>query len=189
MPHPVSTVERLPPEVREALDEWLRDPSISLPEATRRANDRLQELGSTLRLSRNSLYRYDLRMRRAAEKLRQSREVAEAWIDKIGSAPDGKLGHLLIEMLRTLAFDLTTHLQEGDLDDKSLAGLVQAATSISLMARRLEESSDMIDRRERRIKREAAKEAAAKAAKKQDPGGAVSLEQVRQVIRDIYGVS
>ena len=185
---PVSSIEKLPREVREALDEWLRDPSITMKEAARRANDRLEELGSPQRVSRTAVNCYDLRMRRATEKLRQSREVAEAWIAKIGSAPDGKLGHLVIEMLRTVAFDLTLRIQQGDLDDESLAGLVQTATSISLMARRIEESSDMIDRRERRLKREAAEELAAKADRESKADRAISPERLREIIREAYGL-
>ena len=185
---PVSTIEKLPREVREALDEWLRDPSISLREATRRANDRLQELGSTLLLSRHSLNRYDLRMRRAAEKMRQSREITEAWIDKLGSAPGGKLAHTVIEMLRTLAYDLTLHLHESDLDDKSLPRVVNAAARVALMAQRLEQSSEIVARRERRLKREAAEELAAKADRESKAGRAISPERLREIIREAYGL-
>ena len=181
-------IERLPENVRRELHGWLRDPGISQKEARERTNALLEELGSPQRVSRSSLSRYDLQMRFAGENLSQSREVAEAWIAKIGSAPDGKLGHLVIEMLRSVAFDLTLRLQQGDLDDESLAGLVQTATSISLMAQRLEQSSDLIDRRERRIKREAAEELAAKAARESKADRAISPERLREIIREAYGL-
>lgn len=185
---PVSTIDKLPQEVREALDEWLRDGTITQTEAARRANARLEEMGSPQRVSRRAVSRYDLRMRRAGEKLRQSRQVAEAWIARFGSAPGGRLGHLVIEMLRTLAFDLTPRLQQGALDQKSLPGIVNAANRITLMALRLEQSSDFIDRRERRLKRQAAEEPAARAARETRAGRDVTPERLREIVRDAYGL-
>lgn len=186
---PVSTIEKLPQEVREALDEWLRDRTITQAEATRRTNAMLEELGLPQRITRGALNRYAARMTLVGEKMRQSREIAEAWIAKLGSAPGGKLAHLVTEMLRSLAFDIALQLENADLNSESLPGVINAATKVSLLAQRLERTSEMSARRERQLKREAAEDLAAKVSKKQDAGGAVRLEQIRQVIRDIYGVS
>ena len=185
---PVSTIEKLPREVREALDGWLRDASVTQIEAVRRANARLEELGSPLRVSRRAVSSYDLRIRRAGEKLSQSRQIAEAWIARFGSLPGGKLGHLVIEMLRALAFDLAPRLQQGDLDEKSLPRLLHAAATITLIAQRLEQSSDFIARRERQLKREAAEEMAARAAREIKAGREITPERLRQIVRDAYGL-
>ena len=185
---PVSTIEKLPREVREALDEWLRDRTITQAEATRRANAMLEELGLPQRISQGALNRYAARMTLVGEKMRQSREIAEAWIDKLGSAPGGKLAHLVIEMLRTLAYDLTLHLHEGDLDDKSLPRVVNAAARVALMAQRLERSSEMVARRERQLKRDAAEELAAKAASDTRRGSAITPERLHEIIRESYGL-
>ena len=165
----------------------LRDRSITQTEATRRANALLEELGLPQRISRRSVGRYHLRMKYAGVKLRQSREIAEAWIDKLGSAPGGKLAHLVIEMLRTLAYDLTLRLHESDLDDKSLPRVLNAAARVALMVQRLEQSSEIVARRERQLKREAA-ELAAKAARENKAGREVSPERLEEIIREIYGL-
>ncbi|MDE0167354.1 MAG: DUF3486 family protein [Bryobacterales bacterium] len=185
--HPVSTIDKLPQEVREALEEWLRDRTITQAEATRRANAMLEESGLPQRISQTALNRYAARMTRVGEKMRQSREIAEAWVARFGSAPGGKLAHLVIEMLRTVAFDLTPRLQQGALDKKSLAGIVNAANRICLMAQRLEQSSGINARRERRLKRQAAEEPAARAARENKAGRAITPERLRQIVRDAYG--
>ena len=183
-----STIDSLPADAREALHSWLRDPGITQTEATERTNALLEELGLPERVSRQAVNRYDLRMRTVGERLRQSRQVAEAWIAKLGSAPGGQLGHLVTEMLRTLAFDLAIRLQDAELDDESLPGVVEAAGKVSLMAQRLERSSEISARRERQIKREAAEEIAGKVAKEQKAGRNVGPERLRKIIQEIYGV-
>ena len=183
-----STIDSLPTEARDSLHAWLRDPGITQTQATERTNVLLKELGLPERVSRQAVNRYDLRMRTVGERLRQSRQVAEAWIAKLGSAPGGQLGHLVTEMLRTLAFDLSIRLQDTKLDDESLPGVVDAASKVSLMAQRLERSSEISSRRERQLKREAAEEIAEKVAKEQKRGRNVSPERLRAIIQGIYGV-
>ena len=87
-----SSIDGLPEQAREALHTWLRDPGITQKEAAQRTNALLEELGLPQRVTRQAVNRYDLRMREVGEKLRQSRQVSEQWIAKLGSAPGGKLG-------------------------------------------------------------------------------------------------
>ena len=190
MPQP-SSIDRLPSEVREALHGWLRDPAITQTEATERTNALLDELGEQQpadkpveRVSRQAVNRYDQRMRTACERLIQSRQVTEVWADKLGSATAGQFGHLVTEMMRMLVFDLCSQLQGREIDDESLPGIVATANKVSLMAQRLERSSEIAVRREREIKRQAAEEAEkAKAANR----GPVTPEKLREMMREIYG--
>ena len=184
-----SSIDGLPEAAREALHAWLRDPGITQKEAAERTNTLLEELGLPERVTRQSVNRYDLRMRAVGEKLRQSRQVSEAWIAKLGSAPGGKLGHLVTEMLRSLAFELTLKLDGAELNEETLPGVVEAAGRISLMAQRLERSSEISSRRERQIKREAAEEMAAKVNKETKAGRKMSPERVREIVREIYGAA
>ena len=183
-----SSILRLPAEAREALDAWLRDPAITRTEATKRTNALLAELGISMRVSRPAVNRYNLRLRAVGEKLRQSRQVAEAWVARLGSAPEGRLGPLIIEMLRTLAFDLALRLQDSELDAETLPGVVAAASKVTLMAERLERTSEISARRERQLKREAAEELAAQAAQEQRAGRNAGPERLREIIQEIYGV-
>ena len=65
---------------------------------------------------------------------------------------------------------------------------MDAASKLCLMAQRLERSSEINVRRERQLKREAAEELAAKAAKETKAGRDVTVERLREMIRDVYGV-
>ncbi len=184
-----SSIDRLPSDVREALHGWLRDPAITQTEARERTNALLDDLGLAERVSRTAVNRYDQRMRAVCERLLQTRQVTEVWADKLGSAPAGQFGHLVTGMLRALVFDLASrlqHLQDREIDDDSLPGVVETAGKISLMAQRLERSREIFVRCDREIKRQAAEESAAKA--KDAKRAAIDPKRMRQIIREAYGV-
>ena len=84
-----SSIDRLPADLREMLDDWLRDASVTQIEASARLNDYLAARSKNFRVSHHAVSRYDRRMRRVGERLRESRQIAEAWIDKLGAAPQG----------------------------------------------------------------------------------------------------
>ena len=188
-----SSIDRLPSDVREALQGWLRDPAITQTEATERTNALLEELAAQQpegkraeRVSRLAVHRYDKRMRAACERVLQSRQVFEVWADKLGSAPAGPTGHLITEIMRTLVFDLAFRLQDCEIDEKSLSRVVETAGRISLMAQRLERSREIAVRCDREIKRQAGEESAAKARKAKPPP--LDPERLREIVRQIYGV-
>ena len=190
-----NSINRLPSEVREALHGWLRDPAITQTEATKRTNALLDELAAQQPegkraeyVSRQAVNRYDQRMRAACERLLQSQQVTEVWAGKLGSAPAGQFGHLVTEMLRMLVFDLACQiqgLQDRVIDEKSLPGIVATANKVSLMAQRLERSSEIAVRRDREIKRQAAEEAEKAKAAKRPP---ITPEKLREIIRETYGL-
>ena len=193
----ISSIDRLPSEVREALHGWLRDPAVSQAEAADRTNAMLDELAAQRprekragRISESAVNRYNRRRRKAAERMRQSRLVADAWIARYGSPPDGPVDHIAVEMLRMVAFDLASRLQDFELDVKSLPGAAETAAKISLMVERLERSGLIALRCDREIKRRDAEEAAAKANDKTKVAKRPPLdsERLREVMREIYGV-
>ena len=51
-------------------------------------------------------------MKKFAEKNRQAREVAEAYLEKYGSDTRNKLGKVVNEQIRLVAFDLICELEE-----------------------------------------------------------------------------
>lgn len=183
-----SRVARLPEEVREALQAWLRDPGITQTEATERANELLAALDLPP-LSRHSVARYDLRMRQAGRKLRESREVAEAWIGKLGAAPQGQIGHLVNEILRTLAFDLSLTLQDQAVTAENRPAVIDQLRNLSLAVVRLERAASENVKREAEIRRRAAEELVAAVEREEGgPDSRVSAERLREIVREAYGV-
>lgn len=186
-----STIDRLPQEAREALNTWLRDPAITQEEATARVNALLEELGlAEHKVSRHAVNRYDLKMREVGRRLRESRQVAEAWIAKLGAAPQGQLGHLVNEILRTLAFDLSLQLQDGvaSLDAESAPALVRMLKELSISVHRLEQAAGENVRREREIRAQALAEAAERAGEEARRGG-LSDETIEAIRNRIMGIS
>lgn len=180
-----SSIDRLPPDIREKLQELLRDPRVTQLEATARINEILEEEGHEERVSKSAVNRYDMEMRKVGEKLRQSREVAEMWIGKLGAAPQGQLGHLVNETLRTLSFDLALKLQDAELTAESLPGVIDQLKALALAAQRLEVGSTMNLKREAEIRKQAGETAAAVVEKTGKAQGAstATINALREAIK------
>ena len=185
-----SAVDRLPADLREALDAWLRDRSVTQARAVELLNAALAERGSSP-VSKSSINRYSMRMEKVGEKLRQSQVVADAWIGRLGSQPGGKLGHLIANMIRHLVFEVTLKLDEAELDAESMPGMVKQLDRLALAASRIERASAESERRERHVREEARKQAAEELAERAaaDAGGkAVDPGRLREIAREVYGV-
>ena len=183
----ISSICSLPVEARDALEAWLHDPALTQAEATRRLNALLEDLGfGEQQVSRYTVNRYNRRMQLAGERVLQSRQIADAWIAKHGSAPDGPAGRLVIEILRAVAFDLASRLQDFEIDEESLSRAVETATRISVMVERLERSREIALRCDREIKRQAAEESAGKPKDAKRPP--LDGERLREIVRKVYGV-
>ncbi|MBM9605956.1 DUF3486 family protein [Desulfopila inferna] len=155
-----STIDKLPGDILEQLQELLRDPRVTQLEATARINEILEAEGHEDRLSKSSVNRYDLSMRKAGEKLQQSREVAKMWIGKLGAAPQGQVGNLVNEVLRTLAFELSLKLQDAELNEDTVPDVISNLKALSLAAQRLEASATLNVKREAEIRKQALEKAA-----------------------------
>lgn len=157
MPRP-SKIDKLPPDVRAALNAWLRDPGITQQEATERTNLLLEDMEVDHRVSKSGVNRYSQRMEKVGRKLRESREIAQMWIGELGSQPAGELGKIMNEMLRELAFNTVGEMSEGD-----KAASPKFIKEMALALQRLESAANMNEDRERRIRAAQAKETAEEA--------------------------
>ena len=109
-----SSIDRLPEALRKQLKAWLRDPAVTQRDATEAVNALIAEhCGDAAPVSKSAVNRYAMRMREAGKKIRQQREIAEAWAAEIGAKRDSEVGPLLNEMIRTLAFEAALRLEEG----------------------------------------------------------------------------
>ena len=181
-----SSIKTLPPDILERLHELLRDPRVTQLDATAKINEILEAEGLEP-VSKSAVNRYDLEMREVGERLQQSREVAKVWIGKLGAAPQGQTGLLVNEILRTLAFDLSLKLQDAELSEETIPGVISQLKSLSLAVQRLEASSTINVKREAEIREQARKEAAEVAEKVAKSGG-LSVESVQELRRAILGV-
>lgn len=183
-----STVRRLPPELREQIGQLLEQ-GRTLSEITAHLN----QLGAEV--SRSALGRYKQHLDKVGEKLRRSREVAEALIAKLGAAPESKALRLNVELMHGALMDLALKANE-DGDEDGGEGITldpQGAMLLSKALDHLSRASKADAELIGKIKEQARKEAEAKLDKavsaatgeaKRD--AALTPGQVLERVRAIY---
>ncbi|SDB03827.1 Protein of unknown function [Desulfonatronum thiosulfatophilum] len=177
-----SSIDRLPEDIREQLQELLRDPRVTQLDATARINAILEEQGQEP-LSKSAVNRYAVKMEAVGAKLRQSREVARMWIGRLGAEPQGEVGKLLNEMVRTLAFEAVVEMSEG-----SEAVEPRMIRDLAVAIEKLEKAASENVKREEEIRKKALEEAGDRVAKLAKKGG-LSEETVREIRERIMGVA
>ena len=186
-----SSIRRLPTDLREALEAWLRDKRLTQVEAAERLNAFLAER-ELPQVSRRAVNRYARSMDKVGERMRQSREMADSWIARLGEQPSGRVGDLVISMMTTLVYEINLKLQDAEIDVDSLPGLSRQLRELSLTVQRLQRASKVSAERELQIReeerREAAEDLARRAESEAGASGSVSAERLRQIAREVYGV-
>lgn len=195
-----SSVELLPAQVRRLLQELLDNPRITQLQAVEKINAALAELRAAgdpdaldpacpEAVSKSALNRYALRMEEVGAKLRQGREVAEAFIARVGAAPQGQMGLLINEMLRGMAFDLSLRLQDADINDpETMTATIDQVKALALAVQRLEQSATINVKRETEIRKQVAADAA-EVTEKALAGQGMSRESIDTIKREILGIA
>lgn len=151
-------IQQLPRAIRTEFEKLLRD-NVPQAEIVRRLATPLEEIGEK-RLSAATVNRYATKMERVGIKIRQTREVAEAWTAKFGES-ESKLSQHIIEVLRVLVFEHTMQAAEaqdaagGDGADATPLS-ADAMASLALTVQRLERAAKEGDQRERLVRQEMA---------------------------------
>ena len=185
-----SSIHRLPPEAKDALDSELRKPGGMQTEALAAANRHLEEAGDPARVSRSAVNRYAQRMRAVGERIQQSYDVADAFLARAGDKPTGKVGHLGIEIVRTLAFDCGLTLLEEGVTAETAPAVIRSMRMLATTLQSTEQAAGVSTRRETEIRRQAALDLVAAVEKeaKDAEGTTVSSGRVREIVKDIYGI-
>ncbi|EHF0936374.1 DUF3486 family protein [Shigella flexneri] len=181
----LSKVDLLPDSIREQLHQMLREKRHTQEEIREAINALIDEhnLPGEMQLSRTGLNRYASRMEKVGAKIRASREMAEVWAAKLGSAPTSDVGKLLMEFVKTLAFETSMSMAE---DDKPVAP--KALGQLALVAQRLEAAAMTSHKREKAIRDAFAQEMAEKTEELVRAGG-LSGGAADTIKREILGIS
>lgn len=185
-----STIDKLPPEIKIQLREWLQDPRITQEQATDRTNELLIELDLPERVTKSSVNRAAMRWKKVDGRIRQQREVSEMFIAKVGAAPQGQSGLMINEILRTLAYDLTEKLIDIDLEDEetNLPAVIEQVKALSLTMQRLESAATNNVKRDNEIRkqeREKALQDAVKTVETSAKQAGISDETIQIIRRDV----
>lgn len=173
-----STVDAISAEAREELDRMVRDNRATIDQI----RQRLSELEGEDAPSRSAIGRYVQSAKQQMERYRQAQEVAKVWVGKLEEEPDGDVGRLLSEMLRTVAFSSLSQLGDEDAqaEAKDIRFLAQAIKDLA--------SADKISaERELRIRKETAEKAAQKMEAAEKKGKPLTAAEFRKMMKDLYG--
>ncbi len=191
----VSTIKRLPDDILEKMHELLRDARCTQLEITEQINALLEERAavgaiheSPVRISKSAVGRYALDMEEAGAHLRESRETARQWIGTLGAAPQGEVGLLVNEIIRTLSFDVSLMLRRGGIDADTAPEAVKMMRDLALTMMRLEKAASDNVKRSADIKKELAAAAEKQVDALADGGKAFTADDMRRIIRESYGV-
>lgn len=176
-----STIKTLPPDILEQLQTLLRDPRVTQMDATLRINAILAEQGQEP-VSKSAVNRYAVKMSEVGARLQQSRAIADMWIGKLGNEPAGKVGALLNEVVRNLAFETAMHMAEGE--DPADPKLIK---ELAFAIEKLEKASSENEKRAAEIRKQAVQEATEKAAAAAKRSG-LSADAIAEFKREMLGV-
>ncbi|GFM37690.1 DUF3486 family protein [Desulfovibrio psychrotolerans] len=152
-----STIKRLPPEVRERIGVLL--------EQGRTLDEILDALaGLDVQISRSALHRYKQHIDKVGERIRRSRDMAEALVQRFGDEPESKVARMNIQFLHAAITDVISSAEATDeegnpvpLDPRSAMELAKALDHLGKASKA---DADLISR----IREEATKAANKQAA-------------------------
>lgn len=114
----LSSIDTLPEEAEPAVQrafQALKDRKKPQAQILRVLNMELEAIGATP-ISKSAFNRKALWLASYGRQLEQAREIASVWSERLDETPDGDVGMLLGETLKTLIFDVLT---EASISKKS----------------------------------------------------------------------
>ncbi|MBI1262965.1 MAG: DUF3486 family protein [Rhizobiales bacterium] len=175
-----SKIDKLPSELKDVIGR-LRERGRSIDEIFAK----LQELDPDIDVSRSGLGRHVQRIDTIGKRLRESRAVAEAVIDRLGASTDNRTARLNIELMHSnLMALLSAEDDDGDaiqLDAKNAMFLAGALKDLASAAKTDQD-------RELKIRMEVAKEAA-KTVEKQGKAAGFTNETISAIKAEILGIA
>ncbi len=181
----LSSIEQLPPEAEPfvaAAIQALNERSCTAEEIRGELNAHLLSLPDCEPISRSAFNRYSLQLAASGRRIAQAREMASIFAEKIDEMPDGDIGLLLVETIKTMIYDV---MMDATLDGESpsIKMLVTAAEAVE----RLEKARNA-NVRTAKLKRDNFVEDAATAAVEAATKRGLSAETVDQIKHAVLGV-
>ncbi|MGL4829887.1 MAG: DUF3486 family protein [Vibrio sp.] len=185
-----SKINLLPDEIRNTLNAFIRSGNMTQKDILEAVNQMIDEAGlpDDAKLSRTGFNRYAKRMEEMGQRLRQSREVAEVWVAKLGDAPESDVGKLLQEFVRTMAFDTSMKMMEQSDGEDGEVISPKALGQLALVVQRIETAAMTSMKREKEIRAAFAAEAA-EAAEKIVKQAGISADTATDIKNQILGIA
>ncbi len=184
-----STIKTLPAEVLATLNNHIAEGRLTIDDLV----DWLDDAGHPK--SRSAVGRHAQSYKQVARHLRESRQITDALAKELGeSASQGKQGRLLVEMTRSMVFDLLVKLQGADKeegadnkDGLSTMDVQRLGKGLADLGKALRLDQDFENNIRERIAQEE-REKAAKVAGKAIENAGLSSETIDMVQTQILGM-
>jgi hypothetical protein len=185
-----SKINLLPQEIREQLHAFIRSGDMTQKDIREAVNQMIEEAGlpEDAKISRTGFNRYAQRFESVGERIRQSREVAEVWISKLGQAPTSDVGKLLQEFVRTMAFETSMKMMDEAAEEGADPISPKALGQLALVVQRIEAASMSSLKVEKEIRASFAAEVADATEKIVKQAG-VSAETIQDIKKGILGIA
>ena len=179
-----SKIDKLPAEIKSQLALMLRDKKYSQQAILKEINQLIKEAGlkEEAQLSRSGLNRYATKMEQVGAEIRQAREVAKIWSQRLGEEPESDIGKLVIEVIKQMAFKTTLKQMDAEAIDP------EVLNQLALVTQRLEQASKLSYDREKSIRDEMIKKAA-KAVEEAAKANGNKQEDVLKLVQAVYGIN
>lgn len=137
MTPPVSKIRKLPPELREMVNEML-DQGVSVADIA----DRLRSFGQDV--SASGVGRYRLDWRESVKDLAEAREFAEVVVRNMAEQPEGKGARLNAELIQGALFSSLVAMRAKNLEpDQAIPLLLKGAMTQQMISRAAKDDTDM----------------------------------------------
>lgn len=146
-----STIKRLPPQLRKELDRLLTSGQYTLDQVVAH----LRTMGADV--SRSAVGRYSQEFEEVAKHLRESREIAAGFARELGELPEGDMGQVLVELVRSVVFRVAMR-QTDKAEDIAPIELARLAKAVKDLASGAKTSVDMEVKIKEQARREMAEE-------------------------------
>ncbi len=185
-----STIDQLPEEIRSEIGR-LRMQGVTIDGILAH----LRQLHGAPGVSRSALGRHVKGLERIAERMRRSRQVAEAPVAEFGDAPESRTARMNIELMHNAVLDLFMRAAEGeDVAEggrEALAGdpegVMMLSKALDHLTRASRSNVEFIAAAEKRAAERARKEAASAAEVVARERG-ISAETLDAIKAGIFGV-
>lgn len=181
-----SKIDLLPEAIKAKLNELLRDGRMTQKAIVELVNAEILAAGLSEddTLSTAGVNRYSTKMETIGQSIRESREMAEVWVAKLGSKPSGDVSALLLEMLKENTFRAI--LKHAEDPDKVMpVGMIK---DLTLGVQRIEQAAMANTKRAKEIRQAFAEEAASAAETVAKQVGLTS-DGARQIKNEILGIA
>ena len=157
-----SVLSKMPPEVQAKLDELLQNKAYTQRDVTRWMNEFLSANALPPVMTERIVNRYAASMQDILQKKRDTDQVVKAWVGQMGDIPDGDFGRAIVEILRTLSFELNIKLHEqiNTANEDELFGFIKMFKEMAFSVEKLEKAASENEKRAEQIRLKARQDAA-----------------------------